>query len=312
MNFSQVAISEFLKPRILVDTSYCIYYCMFSAYSWYAKEFNCIEDPNWDPITEPEFRKAFENKFRKNILSAAKMLCPMATYDNTIFALDTSKNKIWRNELKESYKLERKMQDKSQNPFSYAGAFRYTIDTILPAIQDEYKNVRIISNEFAEGDDVIAVCTKNIPEDEVKVIVATDKDLGQLLKYKNTRIISLQQKELTCIGESDKIRALNEANYVMTPKDLLLKKILIGDKADGISAIMPRFGDAKAAQYILDKQKLEDLLQNPENEHIKIKFEENRRLIDFEYIPEEIQNNILEQLNSKTSDTTSTDWINDL
>ena len=191
---------------------------------------------------------------------------------------------------------DKKQRDKSDQEFSYSGAFNYVKNILIPNIMDEYKNVKLIEHSMAEGDDIIAVCTKELPESTHKVIIATDRDLGQLLSVPNTRIISLQQKELTCLGETEKVKKLVEANYTMTPKDLLLQKILVGDKADGIQAIVPRMGPGTAAKYILDKNKLKKFLDDPENIDIKIRFKNNQRLIDFKFIPEEIVTSVREQL----------------
>lgn len=291
---------EFINPTKIIDTSYVVYYVMFSTWNWFKNEFDVSPDPLYDPMTEKEFCTCFKNKFKSNIERTAKSLYKMSTLDNTIFALDAPKNCIWRNEFNETYKLERKQRDKSDQEFSYSGAFNYVKNILIPNIMDEYKNVKLIEHSMAEGDDVIAICAKELPETTHKLIIATDRDLGQLLSIPNTRIISLQQKELTCLGETEKVKKLVEANYTMTPKDLLLQKILVGDKADGIQSIVPRMGPGTAAKYILDKNELKKFLDDPENIDAKIRFRHNQQLIDFKFIPEEIVANIKEQLFATT------------
>ena len=83
---------------------------------------------------------------------------------------------------------------------------------------------------------------------------------------------------------------MQEAEYILTPKDVLLKKILTGDVADNIKGIFRGCGPVKAAKFILDKKSLKAKLQEPE---VKAQFDLNCQLVDFDNIPEELTEEII-------------------
>ena len=66
----------------------------------------------------------------------------------------------------------------------------------------------------------------------------------------------------------------------------LFCKILIGDKSDNLKPIISKCGIKTAMNYYDKKDTFDDLLAK--NKSCKDKYEQNRKLIDFNYIPCEL------------------------
>jgi 5'-3' exonuclease len=289
---------EFIKPRLLVDTSYAIYFTMFSVWGWFKEEFNIVPDYNYDPTTSAEFTARFKEKFISSILWAAKNVYPMSSLKNAIFALDTRRSDIWRNEFFPQYKLARKLLDKKEQEFNFNGSFNYIKNVLLPNLIEEYPGLKVISVPCCEGDDIIAVCAKEL-KDEYKLIIASDKDLIQLLNQDNKlRFVNMMGKEITLKGVSEKITPLKSANHILTAKEFLLMKILMGDKSDSIQPVYSRLGESTAAKYILNKEKIGEMFEK--NPAALKQFNLNKKIIDLNNIPEELYKNIALVLNEET------------
>ena len=75
-------------------------------------------------------------------------------------------------------------------------------------------------------------------------------------------------------------------------------KILIGDKSDNLKPIINKCGIKTAINYYNKKDTFDDLLAK--NKNCKDKYEQNRKLIDFNYIPshlcDEFYNNNLQKI----------------
>lgn len=139
-----------------------------------------------------------------------------------------------------------------------------------------YSDVIVMTVEEAEGDDIVAVVAKEFSKTEDVYIVSSDKDFKQLI--------------------NDRIKIYDPLKKLFVPNintDFYLKKhILIGDASDNIKPVMPRMGEKTAEKKIKD---LDIFLQiNPD---VKDRYYFNKKLIDFNEIPEHIQKNILKLLN---------------
>ena len=136
-----------------------------------------------------------------------------------------------------------------------------------------------------EADDNIGVITNSLIEfrekQQIKLdiyIITNDYDFLQLLKYENVYIYSL---------------AGNFLNNKVIGKDveeLTLQKIVRGDKSDNISSIF-NFHDCN--YYCNNYDSLYQLLKGDDN--IKDKYLKNRTLISFDWIPEIIKKNIIDE-----------------
>jgi 5'-3' exonuclease len=74
------------------------------------------------------------------------------------------------------------------------------------------------------------------------------------------------------------------------PKKDLFCKIVMGDKSDNINSIFKKCGIKTALKYYEDKKLFQDKL---EQENAKELYEINKKLIDFNEIPQELQEKFL-------------------
>jgi 5'-3' exonuclease len=285
------------EPTILVDTSYVVYLTAHSTWNWYKKEFDVENDYSFDPMSSKEYRAAFQKKFHNSILYTVKNVYSLARTPNlkkVIFALDAPKTKLWRNDIYPEYKLQRKLKDKTTQMFDYSNVFKQVKDFIIPNFLEQYSGSKAIEVPTVEGDDIIATIVRALPADEEKIIIASDHDFGQLLDVPNLKIANCQSVELTLESLSQD-KPLVEAKYTLTPKEALLKKILMGDVADNIKGVFPRCGAATACKLILDKNALKEKINS--SPEIRKQYDLNRSLVEFNKIPEEIKTLILETYN---------------
>jgi 5'-3' exonuclease len=132
----------------------------------------------------------------------------------------------------------------------------------------------LIEVDKAEADDIIAVLSRNTKEQVI--IISSDKDFIQL-KLENVSIYDPIKK---IFKEAVDIERYKTLHY------------MVGDKSDNILAIKARMGDKTAEKCI---HQLDEMLAlNPE---MKLRYEFNKKMIDLDAIPEEIQKNILTEWN---------------
>lgn len=153
--------------------------------------------------------------------------------------------------------------------------------------------------EFAEADDIIAVVTKKaVGEGRRVLVVSADSDFTQLQKYNGVRQWSPPQKKWVT------------PKYGSPRNDLRYKNIK-GDKKDSIACIKIRNdyivtkveGErAPAVKYSELEAWLEaddpTTLMTPE---WAARYKENEELRDFEFIPKDIENSIIEAYNTPKS-----------
>jgi hypothetical protein len=216
------------------------------------------------------------------------------TYGDILLACDG--RHYWRKEIFPQYKGLRKAgREESKTDWN-------TIFDISSQIREEIRETfpyKVVRTERAEADDVIAVLTKWLQTNELKssmldetpqdiLIVSNDGDFKQLHKYKGVKQWNPLLKKFVTKAE----------------KHFLLEKLLTGDAGDGIPNIRS-----------YDNQLIEGVRQPPITAAIKKKaiaqveaskmiyfgdkvmdagFVRNRQLIDFDFIPEGVTNEIIE------------------
>jgi 5'-3' exonuclease len=182
----------------------------------------------------------------------------------------------WRYDVYDRYKESRKaFKENSVVDFE---KFYPVFNGFRDDIKEFFSNIYVISGSKCEGDDIIAVLVRQIfakNGDEV-TIISSDRDMNQLLSLNNVK-------------QYDPIKG----QYLesINPKLQLQLKILTGDRSDSIPAIKKRFGIVSAEKLI--KEGVDEFLNKPENEEAKNNYERNKILIDFDFIPEYIQETIL-------------------
>jgi 5'-3' exonuclease len=187
--------------------------------------------------------------------------------DRVIFAIDSKPT--WRKQLYEQYKEHRK------DPKS-----KINYDIFIPVMYDyideltqTFKNMLFVKQELCEADDIVAVLSKeHSKRHELVTIVSSDHDFNQLLTDRNIKRYDPIKREY--------------AQCLNIQKDMEMK-YLTGCSSDNIKPIRRGIGPKTAAKLL--NEGLEILL---EDEELKDKYLMNRRLIDFNEIPQDLQENI--------------------
>lgn len=202
-----------------------------------------------------------------------------------VLAFDTKGS--WRYDLYDEYKANRQKQY-GRYPLDKKN-FMIALNDLIEDIQAVFTNIYTIKVDGAEGDDIIAVLCKNVFTDENHdvIVVSGDTDLNQLCSQKNVR----QYNPRT-----------NDYFNVINPKKELDIKILSGDKSDNITPIKRGVG-VKTAEKILNSEDgvdgfIEQQATDIEKKLVSENFERNTKLIDLDFIPKKIVNEILEKYNS--------------
>ena len=283
----------------IVDTSYLIYYSAFSAFSEYVRD-NDVPDyemgPEFDPLLDPEYVYLFEKKFENFIRRPIQQLIPFIDNSKYIFCLDCKRKNIWRRTIFPEYKIQRDLKDTSKDKFDIGKSFEYAYKKLIPDFCSENES-HILTCDYAEGDDCIAVATKYILNQNrlnKVIIISCDKDMVQLHGPRTTIIT------IDCTIRNPKVEIEHTIKEKIkgdiTPSDFLLWKIILGDKSDGIPNIKTGVGNKKAFHLIQNKDELKKLLQ--EDINTAKAFKRNKELISLDNIPKEVENLIIEDLDS--------------
>ena len=197
------------------------------------------------------------------------------------------------------YKANRKVaRDKSTFDFA---TFFPILDTFLEDLKSTFTNIHFLKIESCEGDDIIGHLSKYYNDQEIpSIIVSTDRDMNQLLKYKLVKQYDPAKKKMF---------------EVLNPAVELECKIIMGDKGDNIPAIKPKCGPATATalikkDFIHDIRIMEDKIeagiispnvlseeQTLNREYLK-NYYRNQELIDLSFIPQDIKTTIETELNN--------------
>lgn len=207
-------------------------------------------------------------------------------YGDIILCADGGKN--WRRDYFPYYKAARKgKREESKTDwktiFTFASELLEELRTIFP-----YRAIKV---DEAEGDDIVAVLTKYLSENDVVqeglietaapiLIVSSDGDFKQLHKFKNVRQWNPLMKK-----------------FVSKPEpDFLLEKVIKGDSGDGVPNVlsnddifMVEGRQKPVTAKVMDRFKNQNGLSDVDQRN----FQRNRTLIDFDYIPNEVQGKIL-------------------
>ncbi len=216
------------------------------------------------------FNKQFKSKFGQMVICC----------DN---------RKYWRRDYFPYYKASRKKnRDKSVHDWSMI------FDT-LNKIRDEIKEhlpYKVIDVDGAEADDIIAILSARMSPHEEVLIISSDKDFAQLQKYNGVRQWSPYHKRF--IKTDD-------------PSAFLREHIIRGDEGDGVPNFLSdddTFISDKRQKPINSKKLAAWLTADPkvfcETVEMDRGFKRNQVLVDFDYIPKEIGQRVVNEFeNSK-------------
>jgi len=201
-------------------------------------------------------------------------------YGEMVIACDSYKN--WRRDVNPYYKANRK-KARDASDLNWDKIFSH-----LNIIKDELKTIfpyRVIQVDRAEADDVIGTLCRELGNTGEKIIIISgDKDFKQLQKYMN--VVQYDPVRNKYLEEND-------------PRGFLMEHIIRGDTGDGVCNIK-----SPANSFVLGtRQKAirsKDVevwrQQNPEefcDTDMLIRFEQNKKVIDLDEIPEDISNQIM-------------------
>jgi len=270
------------KPYLLVDSSYVSYNRFFSTLIWYTNthpDEEITEDYNF--VENAEFMKHYDDYYMKSINKIRNMY--NIPYENTIIVRDCPRDTIWRMDLYQEYKANRKNTCNFKNKkYNIGNIFRHVYYELYPDLESK-NSLKIFKCDNAEADDVIAIICRTIQrsdKDRLIVIISNDNDYLQLVNER-TLIWSLQNKLLNTKVER-------------SAEDILLKKILKGDDSDNIPPVKNGIQEDFINKMLENKDSLYQWLND--NPTIREKFESNKKLIDFNEIPENIKNIVNEQI----------------
>lgn len=222
----------------------------------------CLFALTYDP-TDTNFglyKSAFLGSLKKSI----KQFKP----NKVIFCQEGFHN--WRRELFDDYKCSR-APGREASPVDFDAFFKMN-NEFLEDLQSVMQNTLFLRVDHLEADDLIAIITKHRQDWNITT-VSTDKDFYQLHKYKNFK-------------QWDPIK--DKYIEVPDPHVALMTKIITGDKSDDIPQLKRGVGPKTVAK-ILDKGLDEWLSEN----ELKDRFDQNRKLIDFEFIPADLAKNAI-------------------
>ncbi len=212
-------------------------------------------------------------------------------YGEMVIACD-SKN-YWRRDIFPFYKAGRakEREDSDYNwKFIFNGLNNVKSELIV------YFPYKVIEIDNVEADDIIAVLAKNTTENVI--IVSNDHDFQQLYKYPNVKQVLHSNKQIVTVDDPNKV---------------ILEHIIRGDRKDGVPGILGDddvFVNVSKRQGRLTANKMAKYLSlgydGLENDYQRANWKRNQQLVDFDYIPEEIQQSIIDKYNTATTQTNRT------
>jgi len=210
-------------------------------------------------------------------------------YGEMVLAYDSKQ--YWRKQVFPYYKQNRK-KDRQRSGHDWSSIFE-----VLNKIRDEIKEhfpYKVVEVLGAEADDVISTLCKNKGPKELILILSGDKDFIQLHKYPGV----------------NQYNPIAKKNMGFDDPHLFIKEHIIkGDKSDGIPNFLSAddcFVKGERQRPISQKNLSKWVDMEPSkfcvNETQLANYHRNRMLIDFDYVPEEIEKQILDEFNSLNTD----------
>ena len=198
-----------------------------------------------------------------------------------VFAMDDKLSHSFRKEMYPEYKAHRALVKRQ---FQLQPIKDYIVDVIFKELDVEHgRGYHLVKVEGAEGDDVIATAMMRLKDNYIgMMLIASDHDF---LQIDNLRVFDMFGKEAK--------RDLG--GEIVTAKDYLIGKILMGDKSDNIQQVFSRCGPKTALKWTKDKEALRKTLK--EDHSLAARYLLNKKMIDFTTIPQDLSDKILKSVN---------------
>jgi hypothetical protein len=170
----------------------------------------------------------------------------------------------------------------------YSGLDWGMIFDVLNRLRDELRDnfpYKTLNVEGAEADDVIAVLTARLAPHGNILILSSDKDFGQLQKYPNVSQYSPILKRFIKIDD---------------PQIFVREHVIKGDRGDGIPNFLSPDNCFAAGerQKPINSKKLNEWVRQDATDFCTTDdmlrgYKRNQMLVDFDYIPNDIQGKIV-------------------
>ena len=193
---------------------------------------------------------------------------------------------VWRNDIFKYYKKNRKKgRDNSGIDFK---KFFEEMDIFKKELNENFPLMSLQCTK-AEADDIIYILCKKLSSKYELIVGSMDKDLRAVLRFDNVKFFNIKRQGGKWINiDKREIPAMMQRHIIM------------GDVSDGIPNIFSDedtyMNDSKKSKRLGDK-KITEIIENGLDNYITTKkqrerYEQNTRLIDMEFIPDEIIKNI--------------------
>ena len=240
-----------------------------------------------EEIQEGLIRHMILNSLRRYNLKFRK------EYGEMIIACDSTS---WRKEAYPQYKAKRK-SNRDESPLDWGHFF-----TLINGVRDEIKenmHYPVVQADRAEADDVIATLVKSTQEfgqSEPVMIVSSDKDFFQLQRYSNVKQFSPMKRDFAKVDDA----AFYKFDHVCR-----------GDSSDGVPNVLSvddTFTEGIRQKPMRAKKIQEWYTAKDDSQLMDMMGQEtyrnycrNKSVIDLDYIPEDITQDINDKYNSQTN-----------
>jgi 5'-3' exonuclease len=262
-----LTLTSLAPTFIFIDGSYFCFYRYYATLQWW-KNANPLEPKDgFVPYENPAFLEKFKKLFHETLVQMSKKLKIQDSRPILIVGKDCKRENIWRNELMPSYKGTRVYD----STFMGVPFFKMVYED---GLFQKGGARAVLSHPQLEADDCIAISVKTLlrryPSCRI-YIITSDRDYLQL----NAPNVDLYNLSFKNIGENK-----------TSPKDDLERKIIMGDVSDNIPSVFPKCGPKTAEKCVADKEFFKKKMAD--NAAYYSQYELNRRLIDFDCIPESL------------------------
>lgn len=268
---------------ILIDASYFIFHRIHALYSWW--RLSHPEEANLNMHENEEFVDKFRTTFMDKISQLPKKL-GIEKNIKPIFIVgrDCPRENIWRLNIFPKYKGTRSdYKDKKEFQPGHFFKLVYGENLFQKAFEQCEYSGYMLKHESLEADDCLAITARELQKNKFNIIYIITSDTDYLqLKTEQTHLINMQFKTVN-----------TPKNSLGLPCKDLLYKILVGDKSDNIPSTFPKCGPKTAKKYIDDVDLLKEDL---ERKHCYEQYKLNKRLIDFNEIPQSMAQTIRTKL----------------
>lgn len=194
---------------------------------------------------------------------------------------------VWRNDEFEYYKKNRR-KGRDESPIDWKRFFN-EMDVFKKELNENFP-LMSLQVEKGEADDTIYILSKKLNQKYNIIVASMDKDLKQVLKFKNVRFYNIKR------NGSGKFINIDIREF----DSMLEAHILSGDVSDGIPNFLSDedtfMNDSKRSKP-LGAKKIAKILELGLDSYltsskIKQRYLQNARLIDMSFIPEYVEKNI--------------------